>query len=30
MGLKPGSQYKTILGKLLGVPIDAMMTAEAE
>lgn len=30
MGLKPGSQYKAILGKLLGVPIDPVITAEAE
>ena len=30
MGLEPGSQHKTILGKLLGAPIDGMMTTEAE
>ena len=30
VGLKPGLQYKTILGKLLGVPIDGMITTKAE
>jgi tRNA nucleotidyltransferase (CCA-adding enzyme) len=30
MGLKPGPQYKTILGKLLDARIDGIITAEAE
>ena len=30
MGLKPGPQYKTILGKLLDARIDGMITTEAE
>jgi tRNA nucleotidyltransferase (CCA-adding enzyme) len=30
MGLKPGPQYKTILGKLLESRIDGMITTEAE
>ncbi|MBI5317015.1 MAG: CCA tRNA nucleotidyltransferase [Nitrospirae bacterium] len=30
MGLKPGPQYKTILGKLLGARIDGVITTEAE
>ena len=30
MGLKPGPQYKTILGKLLNARIDGMITTEAE
>jgi tRNA nucleotidyltransferase (CCA-adding enzyme) len=30
MGLKPGPQYKTILGKLLEARIDGMITTEAE
>ncbi|HSQ91980.1 MAG TPA: hypothetical protein VLM19_07395, partial [Nitrospiraceae bacterium] len=30
MGLKPGPQYKTILGKLLGARIDGMITTETE
>jgi tRNA nucleotidyltransferase (CCA-adding enzyme) len=30
MGLKPGSQYKTILGNLLGARIDGVITTEAE
>ena len=30
MGLKPGPQYKTILGKLLDACIDGMITTEAE
>jgi tRNA nucleotidyltransferase (CCA-adding enzyme) len=30
MGLKPGPQYKIILGKLLDARIDGMITAEAE
>ena len=30
MGLQPGPQYKTILGKLLDARIDGMITTEAE
>ena len=30
MGLKPGPEYKTILGKLLDARIDGMITTEAE
>jgi tRNA nucleotidyltransferase (CCA-adding enzyme) len=30
MGLKPGPQYKTILGKLLDARIDGMITTEAD
>jgi tRNA nucleotidyltransferase (CCA-adding enzyme) len=30
MGLQPGPQYKTILGKLLDARIDGMVTTEAE
>jgi tRNA nucleotidyltransferase (CCA-adding enzyme) len=30
MGLQPGPQYKTILGKLLDKRIDGMITTEAE
>jgi tRNA nucleotidyltransferase (CCA-adding enzyme) len=30
MGLKPGPQYKTILGKLLNARIDGIITTEAE
>ena len=30
MGLNPGPQYKTILGKLLGARIDGIITTEAE
>ncbi len=30
MGLKPGPQYKTILGKLLDARIDGVITTEAE
>jgi len=30
MGLKPGPQYKTILGKLLDERIDGMITTEAD
>jgi len=30
MGLQPGSQYKTILGKLLDARIDGVVTTEAE
>jgi tRNA nucleotidyltransferase (CCA-adding enzyme) len=30
MGLKPGPQYKTILGKLLDARIDGIITTEAE
>ena len=30
MGLKPGPQYKTILGKLLDARIDGVVTTEAE
>ena len=30
MGLKPGPQYKTILGKLLDARIDGMIATEAE
>jgi tRNA nucleotidyltransferase (CCA-adding enzyme) len=30
MGLKPGPQYKIILGKLLDARIDGMITTEAE
>jgi hypothetical protein len=30
MGLQPGPQYKTILGKLLDARIDGMITAEAD
>ena len=30
MGLKPGPQYKTVLGKLLDAHIDGMITTEAE
>ena len=30
MGLQPGPQYKTILGKLLNARIDGMITTEAE
>lgn len=30
MGLKPGPQYKTILGKLLDARIDGVVTSEAE
>ena len=30
MGLKPGPQYKIILGKLLDARIDGMVTTEAE
>jgi tRNA nucleotidyltransferase (CCA-adding enzyme) len=30
MGLKPGPQYKTILGKLLEARIDGMITTEAD
>jgi tRNA nucleotidyltransferase (CCA-adding enzyme) len=30
MGLEPGPQYKTILGKLLDARIDGMITTEAE
>jgi len=30
MGLQPGPQYKTILGKLLDASIDGMVTSEAE
>jgi tRNA nucleotidyltransferase (CCA-adding enzyme) len=30
MGLKPGPQYKTILGKLLDARIDGVITSEAE
>jgi len=30
MGLRPGPQYKTILGKLLDARIDGMITTEAE
>ncbi len=30
MGLQPGPQYKTILGKLLDARIDGMITTEAD
>jgi tRNA nucleotidyltransferase (CCA-adding enzyme) len=30
MGLQPGPQYKTILGKLLDARIDGVVTTEAE
>ena len=30
MGLKPGPQYKTILGKLLDARMDGIITTEAE
>jgi hypothetical protein len=30
MELKPGPQYKTILGKLLDARIDGMITTEAD
>jgi tRNA nucleotidyltransferase (CCA-adding enzyme) len=30
MGLKPGPQYKTILGKLLDARIDGMITTQVE
>ena len=30
MGLKPGPQYKTILGKLLDARIDGIITTEAD
>ena len=30
MGLKPGPQYRTILGKLLDARIDGMITTEAD
>ena len=30
MGLEPGPEYKTILGKLLDARIDGMITTEAE
>jgi tRNA nucleotidyltransferase (CCA-adding enzyme) len=30
MGLQPGPQYKTILGKLLDARIDGTITTEAE
>ena len=29
MGLEPGPEYKTILGKLLDARIDGMVTTEA-
>ncbi|HEU0069101.1 MAG TPA: hypothetical protein VFQ26_07580, partial [Nitrospiraceae bacterium] len=30
MGLQPGPQYKTILGKLLDARIDGLITTEAD